>query len=658
MANKSVLSNQDVNSAGGSKHGFALGQTFKFSMSTGMLLPVYSAFVNVGEKISGKPSFFIRADHLVAPVMGDVDVFVDCFFVPLRHIFAPFEQWHFQIEDNNTDLADLQNYVIPHFPVLNSGNVPFYFMNSTIFNSLDDMFVSYGFNLHRLLMHLGYNPQSVFNPLVGGSPVPPSTHKAYDNRFQSILLNTYSPNFPVYKFAAYQKIYMDYYRNTDFEGNNVRAYNVDSCYATGNVPLTGFANPHGDRSGMFIMRYRDINKDYFTAVHPAPLFSTIGMLPNASDVLSQMNNWLNDNNNVGNNVSAGPAGNFKQAIHPVANTGTLVDSSDDDSGRWSYAGDVLSFGSGPGSLVYYGANQNFSVQGSPDVENLHSHKFDIANAYESLNTSVLRGMFAFDKLLRITQRAGKHVDDQTLAHFGFKQPAGVSNETYVLKSFHSIFHFGEVTATAATTNADLGQMAGRGVAMMGDQKNFNFVAPCPGIFMAIMSCAPRRTYIGAVEKDGFKVYLPDFFKPSIDNLGQQPVFGYEQGNIVNANQRLRWQYRWMEDKVKFDKASYLFAMTDKAPWTFSYEAPYIADTDNVSQAYRSRLKVSPYDINTVFVNSFQGRPTYPNNLDDDDNFCNFPKWYLNDPFNVDFAMQFTRVSKMSIYGEPVLGGIC
>ena len=227
MANKSVLGKQDVNSSGGSRHGFSLGQNFKFSMSTGMLLPAYSCFVNVGEKITGKPSFFIRADHLAAPVMGDVDVFVDNFFVPLRHIYAPVEQWIYQIDDNNTDLITMSQ-IDDTFPVLNSGYAPFYFMTQNEFKRIDNFGCYVGFNLHRLLMHLGYNPQCLFKALTGGSPVAP-TNRAYPFHFHYVMSNVESPNMPVYKLAAYQKIYFDYYRNTDFEENNVRAYNIDSC---------------------------------------------------------------------------------------------------------------------------------------------------------------------------------------------------------------------------------------------------------------------------------------------------------------------------------------------------------------------------------------------------------------------------------------------
>lgn len=656
MASKSVLSNQDVNSAGGSKHGFSLGNGFKFSMSTGMLLPTYSAFVNVGEKISGKPSFFIRADHLAAPVMGDVDVFVDCFFVPMRHLFAPFEQWLYQINDNATDLISptISGYGT-HHPVINSGSDVFGFVDANVWNATNIFGGSFGFDLHRLLMHLGYNPQSLFTNLSSGAAVP-YNHQAFAQQFLDVVSNTYSPNIPPYKLAAYQKIYYDYYRNTDFESNNVLAYNYDSSYNGGSVSIINFNNPGSSRAGMLELHYRDINKDYFTAVHPAPLFSGIGMLPNHQQLLSQLNNWLDIGGQVGNNVGAGPAGDFKQAVVPKANFGSLVDTSDDDQARWSYGNTPIVYGNNNGDFIYSGSQHNFYVVGTGNV--LHDHKFDIANAYESLSTATLRSMFAFDRLLRITQRAGKHVDDQTLAHFGFKQPAGVSGETYVLKRYHSIFHFGEVTATAATNNADLGQMAGRGVAMLNDQESFSFVAPAPGIFMCIISCAPRRCYVGAVEKDGFKCYLPDFFLPSRDDLGQQPMFMYETGHADTAGARARWQYRYMEDKVKFDKASFVFTTNDKAPWAFAYQTPFMRDSDNVTSSYRARFKVKPTDINNVFVQGYQQAVGYPTNIDADDNFMNFGANYLTDPFNVDFNMNFKRVSKMSIYGEPVLGGIC
>ena len=654
MANQSVLGKAPAGSGGAPKSGFSLDQAFTFTMSAGMLLPVYKAFVNPGERISGCPKFFLRTDNLLAPVMGDVDVFVDTFFVPMRHLCAPFDQWAFQIDDNQSDMFDPSNWS-DRLPVLNANQDPFFWMTEDVFNANNPLsFCNFGFGLHRLLMHLGYNPQALFVNLRPSTFANANMDSLSSPEYGVLLENTYSPNLPLYALGAYQKIYMDYYRDTDFENNNVFAYNFDRAFDNGSGSLD-FAGDDNKRLGMFTLRYRNKKKDYFTAVHRNPLFNTAGMLPSAASHLAAMNNWLtsttpqidSDGNSVELQSSLGGSSETSSDLNRWFSRGT-----------WNQETAVV-------STTDSDVPNSLALSGIATIGHTHS----LGGLTSSLQLAALRSAFAYDKLLRITNRAGKHVDDQILAHFGYKIPAGISNEVYALKSYHSIVHFGEVTATASTEvtdqsgtkhYTDVGEMSGKGYALLNGKERFTFTAPVSGVFMAIISCAPRYKYLGAVEKDGFKVYLPDFFKPSLDYLGQQPLFGYELGydeTLVTPTDQYSWQYRWMEDKLKFDRASLVFATTAKNAWTFAYPAPGF-DMDADYQNYLGSMKVRPTDFNHVMVNMFSPFAPYPSSdITSPDNYINFVKYYLSDPFTVDFQMDFKRVSEMSTFGEPALGGL-
>ena len=653
MPERNVLKPQPASTGGAPRHGFALGQDFTFTASTGMLLPTYKCFVNVGEKISGAPRFFLRTEQLLAPVMGDVDVFVDCFFVPIRHLYSPFEQFMMQIDDNASDLFDFEQIINDRIPVINSGTSPFDFLGATDFTSRQNLAgCSFGFDLHRLLFHLGYNPQSLFHALKSDTQVSES-NMAFLPEYEPVMRNVDAPNPPAYMFAAYQKIYMDFYRDTEFEPNKVKAYNFDSAYSTGNVQVT----TSNGRLEMFRLRYRNKKKDYFTAVHPNPLGSGIGMMHSAQDYLRQMNNWLTSesvqftqSSSSDPNYNGLSVGWFEGVKNPDGSSSTGTDGS-----RWRVVNGsqidpeqaIVSGGLGKIGYLQSGLNGSRIV-----------HDHSLGDLHSLFQLSTLRSAFAFEKLWKVTARAGKHVDDQVLAHFGFKMPQGVSNEVYLLKQYHTIIHFGEVTSTAATDTADLGQLAGKGYAGLDGKDGFSFTAPCPGVFMCIFSAAPRYKYLGAVENDGYKVYLPNFFKPAIDNLGPQPLFLFETGSSAygDGNQRRLWVNRWQEDKVKFDKAAPVFATSGKNPWTFAYVAPSLGD-DFTTTTYEDAFKVSPYDLNNVMVSQYNGMPVYPKNTDDPDHYSNFCKSYLTDPFTIDFSMNFTRVSQMSIYGDTPLGGI-
>ena len=128
----------------------------------------------------------------------------------------------------------------------------------------------------------------------------------------------------------------------------------------------------------------------------------------------------------------------------------------------------------------------------------HVHPIDFADAIENdylgfrssgdqgIALAQVRASFAMDKLLRVVNRAGKHVDDQLFAQFGVRVPQGVSGEVYKIKSYHSLFHIGEVIQSATTVDSDgndipLGEMAGRGVSVLNGNDKFSFIAPCHGI---------------------------------------------------------------------------------------------------------------------------------------------------------------------------------
>ena len=109
MAKQSVLGAPSA-PAGGSKTGFSMSQNFTFTAAAGMLLPVYQQFLNIGEKVTGVPSFFARTEPLLAPAMADLDVYVDVFFVPMQHLIGMFDSWFTQVSDDRTALWNNSNW--------------------------------------------------------------------------------------------------------------------------------------------------------------------------------------------------------------------------------------------------------------------------------------------------------------------------------------------------------------------------------------------------------------------------------------------------------------------------------------------------------------------------------------------------------------------
>ena len=113
------------------------------------------------------------------------------------------------------------------------------------------------------------------------------------------------------------------------------------------------------------------------------------------------------------------------------------------------------------------------------------------------STAVIRQLFANEKLAMITGRTRKTYDAQTLAHFGVEVPHDVKHDITMIGRSTYDLHVGEVTSLASTSDAPLGELAGKGWSM-GQGKQFKFEAPCHGVIMTLFCVEPRTPCIKAL----------------------------------------------------------------------------------------------------------------------------------------------------------------
>lgn len=664
MANKSVLGNPSTVSKVG-KEGFNMNQTFTFTASTGMLLPTWYDYLSPGEKVSGFPSFLLRSDPFLAPAMADLDCYVDVFFVPMNKIFSAFGEWFYQIDDLKSNFFDNTKFM-DRLPIVESVSTdanPFSRLDSQTFEqvantnlSLD--FDNFGFGMHRLIMHLGRNPQSIFWGIAKNDndlPLNNDDASGVLSFYQSNAQALDSPKYSPWLEACYQAIYMDYFRPDLYETNDLNAYNLDTYFndGTGKIPF----NPSGTwkSRGIWNLRYRCKSADYFVAAKPAPLFAGTSMLPDAEDNLMRVNQWLTSGINPEEIYTPGGI----PGINPGSTVGAKVPvgvsgSVGFDRDKW----DTIYDNPLPaGVAVYTDSSAQNLYAGNEQLR--HYHSLTVGSSGALLTTARLRTMFALEKLAKITYRAGKHYDDQTLAHFGYKVPQGISGEVYHLKSYHSPMIINRVISLAGTSSTPLGEQAANAAAMLNGAKDggkFSFTAPCHGVVMALFSIAPRYKYIFTQDKFGYKTKLWDFFKPALDNLGMQPLFSYELTHQKSSaqltdNSVIAWQWRFMEDKCKFDRVTCVFACPSKNPWSMVAKA---------TAGSLDQILVSPISLNAIFNVQYDPIPRSPvgdSQSQIPSTIGSFPAAYLRDPFTIDFVMKANKASYMSTYGDTPINGI-
>ena len=73
-------------------------------------------------------------------------------------------------------------------------------------------------------------------------------------------------------FLAYQKIYYDFYSNSQWEKHKAYAYNVDYWSGTSQISLV---------TDMVQLRYANYPKDYFMGILPSSQYGSVAVLPSA-----------------------------------------------------------------------------------------------------------------------------------------------------------------------------------------------------------------------------------------------------------------------------------------------------------------------------------------------------------------------------------------
>ena len=582
------------------KQGFNLSHSLKFTSSCGQLLPVMFDHLRVGEKVRLNVNLFTRTQPLASAAMADIFEYIDFFFVPLRKLYHNFDQLIMSVDDFNSvalseKYSSLSNFVIPP---LNTSSL----RNIVMGGNLDS-----GTNQYSVYGHY-------FDYQISGSvrlcdllEFVPNMFCAYDSGGTVMTVpEDYFPSLNPSVLLAYQAIYYDYYRLSNWESNYNKAYNLDDVSNVNHVPLTDYTRLRQ----IFSLRYRPYQRDYFKAIEPSPLLSPIGTLGLTGTFTSvELRQWLGLQEDVYNAVN--------------------------------------SEGSGPG--VFGDSLTNVALQQEDS---------------SVLSLSSLRTAYAFEKLLKITNRAGKHYDDQVLAHFGFKVPRGISEEVYYLGSYTSKLTIGEVVATAdtATTGvSNLAEIAGKGYNIKtgnnGNMSDIDFVAPCDGILMAVYSCVPKLSYVVALNRLHTRLTKYDYPQPELDNLGMQPLFGYQGfAGQNNASLRVGWQYRYMESKVKYNRATHNFlgeytygqdlqASGMQHDWALA-RLPFLSDLNFDVSDWQEYLLCRPTDLNDIFVIQYR--------QDTDRQTLAESAWYnelyARDPLIHDVSFKYYKTSFMSTFG--------
>lgn len=271
MAN--IMSMADIKNRP-SRNGFDLSTKRNFTAKVGELLPVWHTPVLPGDKVSINLKSFTRTQPLNTAAFARMREYYDFFFVPYELLWNKFNT---AITQMNSNVQHASGIKLDDNKAL-SGKLP-YVTSEQIANYLGALEVSsveskknpFGFDRTvltvKLLEYLGYGDFSPFLGTGAGSSVWNEAPLMY-NLEQSL--------FPI---LAYQKIYADYFRYTQWERANPSTFNVDYIKGTNDLNLDISAIADSGDFSMFDLRYCNYQKDLYHGVIPVAQYGAAATMP-------------------------------------------------------------------------------------------------------------------------------------------------------------------------------------------------------------------------------------------------------------------------------------------------------------------------------------------------------------------------------------------
>lgn len=261
-------------------------------------------------------------------------------------------------------------------------------------------------------------------------------------------------------------------------------------------------------------------------------------------------------------------------------------------------------------------NGNSSVS-SFDVDTYNTNEGVNITDPRDLSTKAIRTAFAIEKLMRLTRRAGGFdYISQTAAHYGFEPPKGRGDKVEFIGGFSNNIDISEViTQSSFAGELDgqsfgngVGQIFGKGFGVSNNNKEIVFTAKEHGLIMCIRSVVPDLDYSAeGIDRFNTKSSRGDYFHPEFQDLGLQPVFGYElYNNFDSFNDVLGYVPMYSEYKISFDKLHGEFrngrSMSAWSAGSLLSGHPVVSSRGlNISS-----LKINPKCLDRIFSVDFNG----------------------------------------------------
>lgn len=552
------------------RSGYDLTQKINFTAKAGSLLPVWWQPLVPFDDINVHVSSFVRTQPLNTAAFARMRGYFDFYFVPYRQMWNKFPT---AITQMKTNLLHASGPVLKDNSPL-SDELP-YFTAEQVADYVHSLGTSKNqFGFYRawlvciILEYLGYG--DFYSYIVDAAGGDNYTWKEFP-----MLANLKFSPFPLF---AYQKIYADYNRYTQWERSNPSTFNID--YVSGapetlqmDFSVEGFK----DSFNLFDMRYCNWQRDLLHGTIPQAQYGEASVAP-----LGSVN--IND-------ASLSPTS---------SNLSDMILGISDDSSKLKAVSSI--------PVLNSAAQGDFSSGFVP--------RFDISGDSFTAGLSILalRRAEAAQKWKEVALAAEEDYPSQIQAHWGQSVSQAFSDMCTWLGSVNIDLSINEVVNNNITGD-NAADIAGKGTMSGNGGIHFNSKGEY-GILMCVFHVLPQLDYttsaphFGTTLTNVFDFPIPEFDKIGMEQVpvisGMNPVL--EKVSLVSSNLYFGYAPQYINWKTCLDRSLGEFRRSLKT-WLIPFDDNQLLAADSID--YPNTPNV---EVDSVKAGFFKVSPSVLDNL--------------------------------------------
>lgn len=527
---------------------FDLSSKKLFTAKIGEILPCYWQIAIPGNKYRISSDWFTRTVPVNTAAYTRIKEYYDFYAVPLRLISRALPQAFTQMTDYMTSASsgDTNTTALSSVPYTNLSSISTFLtlMNSSDqTNTRDDAGFPLTYGMCKLLDMLGYGSMIAKNNSAKAAIT--QKYLGLDNLSDTDnpLVFSDSQSVNMLPLLAYQKIYFDFFSNSQWEKHLAYSYNVDYWPGTGTVSLY---------PDMLKMRYSNYPKDYFMGILPSSQYGSVAVLPSLVSSLQP--------NSVTMAIDSSLA-SHSPIQNPISSNVIQT-----------------SVQNGAGGARYAFLNSDLSALSIRATEYLQRWK-------------------------EVVQFSSKDYSDQMAAQFGIKAPECLGNHAHYIGGWSNVININEVVNTNLDTNNSQASIAGKGIS---SQSGHTITYDCGAehqVIMCVYHAVPLLDWNLTGQSPQLTVTaISDFPQPAFDQLGMQsvPALNLQNNPGRPVSGSIGYNLRYWQWKSSIDTVHAAFRSgAAYQSWVAPLDGWQVL-TSSGSWSYQS-MKVRPQQLNSIFV---------------------------------------------------------